>query len=130
MKRVLAATDGSAGADRAADVAAELARALDGTLLILTAIDERSDGGIDQLARSEGDRAEALDLLVSQTLYHAKARASQLGAPRIETLSGWGDATQSIIDCAHQHQIDALSWDGAGAHVFQDCCSEVSRKSW
>jgi nucleotide-binding universal stress UspA family protein len=36
MRRILVATDGSPAADRSVDLAAELAKASDGTLLIVT----------------------------------------------------------------------------------------------
>jgi len=36
MQRIMVATDGSAGADRAVEVAAVLAKAVDGELLIVT----------------------------------------------------------------------------------------------
>jgi len=109
MKRILAATDGSEGADRAVDVAAELARALDGTLLILTATDNVSDSAVERLARLEGGIGEALDLVANQILRRAKERAHRIGVPRIETLNGWGDPTQSIIDCAGDHRIDIIA---------------------
>ncbi len=109
MKRILAATDGSQGGDRAVDLAAELARALDGTLLILTVIDGTSDGAVDQLARHEGGVGEALDLLANQILHRAKERGHLGGAPRVELLSGWGDATQSIIDRARDVRADVIA---------------------
>ena len=109
MKHFLAATDGSAGSDRAIDMAAQLARTFDGTLLILTVTNEGvTDAAIEDLVRSEGDVGEALDLITNQILRHAKERARHAGAPRVDTLSHWGDAAQSIIDCARDHRIDAI----------------------
>ncbi len=108
MKRILAATDGSHGAERAVELAARLAHSLDGTLLILTVMEDLSGSAVEALAGSERDLGEALDLLVHQTLHHAKTCAARAGATRIETLSGWGDPTQSIIDFARQHHADAI----------------------
>jgi nucleotide-binding universal stress UspA family protein len=108
MKRILAATDGSDGAERAVELAAELAHALDGSLLIVTVADDLSGSAIDALARSERDLGEAVDLIVNQILNHARTCASRTGAARIETLSGWGDPTQSIIDFARRHHADAI----------------------
>jgi nucleotide-binding universal stress UspA family protein len=108
MKRILAATDGSDGAERAVELAAELAHSLDGTLLILTVADDLSSGALNALARSERDLGEAVDLLVNQILNHARTCASRAGATRIETLSGWGDPTQSIINFARQHNAEAI----------------------
>ncbi len=108
MKRILAATDGSDGAGRAVDLAAELAHSLGGTLLILTVMDDLSGSAITALARSERDLGEALDLLVHQILHHARTCAAHAGATRIETLSGWGDPTESIIKFASLHQADGI----------------------
>jgi nucleotide-binding universal stress UspA family protein len=108
MNRILAATDGSDGADRAVELEAALAHSLDGSLLILTVTDDLSGSAIDALARSERDLGEAIDLLVNQILNHARACAARAGATRIETLSGWGDPTRSIIDFARQHHADAI----------------------
>ncbi len=108
MKRILAATDGSDGADRAVALAAGLAHALGGTLLILTVADDLSGSAVEALARSERDLGEALDLLVDQILHHARTCAARAGATRIETLSAWGDPTQSIIDFARRHHADAI----------------------
>ncbi len=108
MKNILAATDGSEGAERAVDVAAELARSLDGTLLILTVTDDLSGSAVKALARSERDLGEAVDLMINQILNHAKTRARRAGATRIETLSGWGDPTESIINFARQRHADAI----------------------
>jgi nucleotide-binding universal stress UspA family protein len=108
MKRILAATDGSHGAERAVELAAELAHSLDGTLLILTVADDLAGGALNALARSERDLGEAVELLVHQTLNHARTCAVRAGATHIETLSGWGDPTQSIINFARQHHADAI----------------------
>lgn len=108
MKRILAATDGSDGAERAVELAAELAHALDGSLLILTVTDDLSGSAVNALARSERDLGEAVDLLVNQILNHARTCAARAGATRIETLSGWGDPTQWIIEFARQQHADAI----------------------
>ncbi len=108
MRRILAATDGSEGANRAGNVAAELARALGGTLLILTVGDNLSGGEIRQLARSEGDLGEALELLANEILARARERAQRVGAPHIETHTAWGDAAEAIIEAARRNQADAI----------------------
>ncbi len=108
MKRILAATDGSAGAERAVEFAAQLAHSLDGTVLILTVMDDLSGSAVKALARSERDLGEAVDLLVHQILHRARTCASGAGATRIETQSAWGDPTGSIIKFADQHHADAI----------------------
>jgi len=54
MRHVMVATDGSSGANRAIDVAAELAKAVAGDLLIATVADSQLAEEARQLARVEG----------------------------------------------------------------------------
>jgi nucleotide-binding universal stress UspA family protein len=108
MKRILAATDGSDGSERAVELAAQLAHSLDGTVLILTVMNDFSQSSLDALVRSEGDIGEVVELLVNQILNQARTCAARAGATRIETLSGWGDPTQSIINFAREHHADAI----------------------
>ncbi len=108
MKRILAATDGSDSAARAVELAAELAHSLGGRLLILTVMDDLSGSALDAVARSERDLGEAIDLVTNQILNHARTCAARAGTACIETLSGWGDPTQSIINFAREHHADAI----------------------
>jgi nucleotide-binding universal stress UspA family protein len=108
MKRILAATDGSDGSERAVELAAQLAHSLDGTVLILTVMNDFSQSSLDALVRSEGDIGEVVELLVNQILNQARTCAARAGATRIETLGGWGDPTQSIINFAREHHADAI----------------------
>ena len=108
MKRILAATDGSDGSERAVELAAQLAHSLDGTVLILTVMNDFPESSLNALVRSETDIGEVVELLVNQILNQARTCAARAGATRIETLSGWGDPTQSIINFAREHQADAI----------------------
>jgi len=108
MKRILAATDGSEGGERAVELAAQLAHSLDGTVLILTVMDDFPDSSLNALVRSESDIGEVVELLINQILNHARTCAARAGATRIETLSGWGNPTQSIINFAREHHADAI----------------------
>ena len=63
MRHIMVATDGSEGADRAVDVAAELAKAFGGELLIVTVGGNVSGEELRQLERAEGNIGEALDML-------------------------------------------------------------------
>ena len=108
MKRILAATDGSEGGERAVELAAQLAHALDGTVLILTVMNDFPESSLNALVRSETDIGEVVELLVNQILNQARTCATRAGATRIETVSGWGDPTQSIINFAREHQADAI----------------------
>ena len=62
MRHIMVATDGSSGADRAVDVAAEIARALSGDLLIVTVADSLAFEEAQQVAHTEGSVGDVLEL--------------------------------------------------------------------
>ena len=68
VSQILVATDGSPGASRAVKAAAELAKALDSDLLIVTQAENISITEMEHLVRSEGGIAKALDLIAARTL--------------------------------------------------------------
>jgi len=100
MTTIMVATDGSGGASRAVDVAAELAKALACNLLIVTVADRLLGEEVRQLPRSGASAGDLLEALTGQTLREAEARARKLGVSRIEVKTCWGDVTQSLIDLA------------------------------
>jgi len=104
----MAATDGSAGADRAIDLAAELAGALAGDLLIATVADNQLGEEARRLARAEGGFGDVLDALAAETLRAAEARARRLGISRIELRTGSGDVARSLIDIATGNSIEMI----------------------
>ena len=108
MRHIMVATDGSNGANRAIDVAAELARALAGDLLIATVADTLLGEEARQLARAEGSFGDALEALTAQTLKAAEARARQLGVSRIELRTGSGDVAQSLISIATGNAVEMI----------------------
>lgn len=108
MRHIMVATDGSNGANRAIDVAAELARALAGDLLIATVADTLLGEEARQLARAEGSIGDALEALTAQTLKAAEARARQLGVSRIELRTGSGDVAQSLISIATGNAVEMI----------------------
>jgi nucleotide-binding universal stress UspA family protein len=108
MRRIMVATDGSEGADRAVDLAAELAKAFGGELLIVTVGGNLSSEEMRQLERAEGHIGEALDMLSNQILTEAKTRAERLGIDSIRLRSAWGDPAESIIETAARESTDAL----------------------
>ena len=108
MRHIMVATDGSSGADRAVDVAAEVARALSGDLLIVTVADSLAFEEAQQLARIEGSIGDVLEALTTQTLKAAEARARHLGVSQIELRVGWGDVTRSLIDIATGGPVEMI----------------------
>lgn len=108
VQRIMVATDGSAGADRAVGVAAVLAKAVDGELLIVTIGGNFPAEEIRKLACAEGGVGEANELLCNRILLEAKERAERAGAHKIAVRSGWGDPAEGIIDAAHRERSDML----------------------
>jgi len=100
MTNIMVATDGSRGACRAIDVAAELAKAFACDLLIVTVADQLLGEEVRQLPHTGASAGDLLEASTGQTLKAAQARASNAGLLRIEVRTCWGDVTQSLIDLA------------------------------
>ena len=108
MRHIMVATDGSKGANRAVDVAAELAKALAGDLLIATVADASLGEEARQLARAEGSIGDAMEALMAQTLKTAEIRARRLGVTQVELREGSGDVAQSLIDIAASSSVEMV----------------------
>lgn len=108
MKHILLATDGSSGADRASDVAAELAKATGARLSIVTVGDNISGKEADRLARAEGNVADALDAISNAILRQAKERVQRAGVSDVVVQSGWGDPAEVLIEIAKRVRPDAI----------------------
>lgn len=108
MRHIMAATDGSDGADRAVDVAAELAKACGGELSIVSVGGNLSGEEVQQLARAEGNIGDALDAISAQILAAAKTRAQRFGLTHVQLRTGWGDPAQSIMEIVAREAVDAI----------------------
>jgi len=108
MQKILVATDGSRGANRAVIAAAQLAKATGAELSILTVGDNYSNQNLRQLIRGEGDIGEALELLSNQILDQARKRAARIGAANIKLRASWGDAAKVIIETAQREDVDVI----------------------
>ena len=108
MRHIMVATDGSSGADRAVDVAAEVAKALSGDLMIVSVADSLAFEEAQQVARTEGSTGDVLEAMTTRTLKAAEARARNVGVSQIELRVGWGDVTRSLIDIAKGGSIEML----------------------
>jgi nucleotide-binding universal stress UspA family protein len=108
MQRILVATDGSACANRAVDVAAELAKAVSGTLSIVTVGGTLSGEETRQLARAEGAISDALEAVSNQILAEAKTRAQRHGIAVTKIEAAWGDAAEEITNIAKRENSDAI----------------------
>ena len=100
LQNILVAIDGSDAANRAIDVAAEMAKSAGGTLTIVNAATPLSEAQRAELSRVEGDLADATDVLAQRTLKDAQQRAgwSGLSPSRISTVFRWGDAAEIIVN--------------------------------
>ena len=108
MRHVMVATDDSEGANRAVDVAAELAKALGGDLLIATVADTLLGEEARLMARAEGSIGDAMEALMTRTLKAAEARARRLGVSQVELRSGSGDVAQSLINIAASSSVEII----------------------
>jgi nucleotide-binding universal stress UspA family protein len=100
MTTIMVATDGSAGASRAVEAAAEIAKALACSLLIVTVADRLLGEEVRQLPQTGVSTGDVLEALTAQTVRTAEARARQLGVQCIEVKTNWGDVTQCLLDMA------------------------------
>jgi nucleotide-binding universal stress UspA family protein len=108
MRKILAATDGSRGGNRAVIAAAQLAKATGATLLIVTVGGNVSGKELRQLVRAEGGVGEALELISNRVLDQAKRRAKRIGAFATKTQVGWGDSVEVIIETIRREKVDVV----------------------
>ncbi|WP_298362010.1 universal stress protein [uncultured Bradyrhizobium sp.] len=109
VRQIMVATDGSGGADRAVDFAAELAKAAGCALSIITIGGNLSGEELRQLAHDVGcSIGDVLDSLSGQILAHARERAQRVGLPEIHIQTGWGDAATAIIETAQRENVDVI----------------------
>jgi nucleotide-binding universal stress UspA family protein len=109
MQRIIVATDGSPGANRAVDVAARLAKAVGSNLIILTVGGNNITGAeLRRLAAADGDVSEALESASNQVLKHAQKRAHRIGVTALKVQCGWGNPAETIIDTVRHEKADLL----------------------
>ena len=108
MRKILVASDGSRGANRAVIAAAELAQATGAELCILTVGDNLSGLDLKKLARLEGSIGEALELLSNQVLNQARKRAVRVGATKITLRAGRGEPAEVIIQTARRENANLI----------------------
>lgn len=107
IKRILVATDNSDSAHRAVGAAAELAKQVGGTLIIVNVEQGYFDhqlGPID----SRGDVADMLDARSREILLRAREEAERIGVAHVQTISGLGDAAAFILDVAKREAVDLI----------------------
>jgi nucleotide-binding universal stress UspA family protein len=108
MQRIIVATEGSAGAERAVNFACDLAKAFDCELLIATVGGNLSASETRKLAQAEGSIGDALEMLTARILKDAADRARHYGVKRIRHHAGWGDPAEALIALAVQEKPDLM----------------------
>ena len=113
--RILAATDGSAAANRAVQLAARLTKELDGSLEIIHVCSERDvpDEQLSELTITEhASSADILNALSNEKLRGACEHAAKFGVPKPETASlleiDAGAIAETIIDAAQRNDVDLI----------------------
>lgn len=107
MRNIMVATDGSEGAGRAVDIAAELAKAVSGALSIVTVARTLSSDEEKNFTRVEGDASNPAEALAQRDLSEAERRARQVGVPSRSILA-WGDPAEAIIETIRQQHVDVI----------------------
>lgn len=111
MKRILVATDGSPGADRAVDYAAQLAKDTGARLLAVNVTG--SDGLPGEIFRRLTRRQqiwldEMFDSVATDILKQAQDRARQSGVESVELEARRGDVAHTIMQIADDMAVDAI----------------------
>lgn len=108
MRRIIVATDGSPGANRAIDMAALFAKTSGADLIILTIGGNITGAQLRELADAAGDLSETLEAAAKKILGQARKRALRIGARNIKLQTGWGDPAETIIDTVRREKADML----------------------
>ena len=107
IKRILVATDNSDGACRAVEAAAELARRTDATLIIVNVEQGYFDHTLGPI-QTRDDIGDLLEARSREILLRSKEQAEQVGAARIQAISGLGDAAAFILEVAKREAVDLI----------------------
>ena len=109
MQRVLVAVDGSDGADRALNAAAELAKANAAELIIVNVEQGYLSENAEAIGQADGANLDAILFSASEeTLARAHTKATALGVTKISTHSGLGDAAGFILEVAKNERPDII----------------------
>jgi nucleotide-binding universal stress UspA family protein len=132
MKRILVATDGSEGADRALDYAANLAKKIGCEMVIVNIIGGYGLPSEIFVRFTEGQHAWLNELLASvsaQALARARDRARDRGVGTILLESRSGAVAETIAAVAQEKQAEAIIVGKRGASGMERLLlGSVSRK--
>jgi nucleotide-binding universal stress UspA family protein len=108
VQRIMVVSDGSEGANRAVDVAAGLAKAVNGILWIVSVRDVKLLTNHMKEIRQLGMSENLLERFTKQILTKAKERAKRLGVSDVRIDVFEGDAAETIIDVVKREQVELL----------------------
>jgi nucleotide-binding universal stress UspA family protein len=109
MQRVLVATDGSEGADRAVEAAAQLAKNAGAELIIVNVEQGYLNEDLERLRQSENASIDEVLYVVScEILTRAQEKAAKLGVAKIRCHSGLGDAAGFILELVNKEKPDVV----------------------
>ena len=109
MRRLLVATDGSEGGDRALIAASELAKAADAELVIVNVEQGYLSENVEAMRNVERLSLEQILYAASEgILTRARAKATELGVTKVRTRSGLGDAVGFILETIDSDRPDML----------------------
>ena len=133
IKNILVATDGSAAANRAVDLAADMAAKYECSLSILNVVrDMQLPPELLRMATVEKLSLRDVDLLkflAEKVLANAANRAKKKGAKEVRTAVGEGDPATAIIKQAKRRKIDIIVMGTRGlSKVKETFLGSVSRK--
>ena len=108
MKRIIVATDGSDGGNRAVETAAGIAKATGASLLIVTVGGDITGAELRRLAKAQGDLSHTLETKSSRILARARKLAQRLGVAGPILRCEWGDPAEVIVEIAQREKADAV----------------------
>lgn len=129
MKRIVVATDGSDGGNRAVDAAAELAKTTGSELVIVTIGGNVTGAELRRLASTDGDLTKTLKAKADRVLRQAARRARRQGITDPVLRCGWGDPAETILDVVRREKASVVVVGRRGrSQLTQLLLGSVSQK--
>jgi len=108
MERIIVATDGSDGGNRAVDAAAELAKMTNAELVIVTVGGNVTGTELRRLASTDGDLSTTLKAKADRILRQAGRRARRQGIKNPILRCGWGEPAETILFFVQREKADVV----------------------
>jgi nucleotide-binding universal stress UspA family protein len=129
MKRIIVATDGSNGGNRAVDAAAELANTTNAELVVVTVGGDVTSTELRRLASTDGDLSKTLEAKADHILRQAGRRARRQGIKNPILRCGWGDPAETIVHFVQHENADMVVVGRRGrSRLSQLLLGSVSQK--